>query len=158
MDIYTFAKEIPLNRQGTLIIKHKLKNCASSLAFDSPFRRKSFSLLKSSLCNSGFPRLSRKIDVPARYSSRSCGPICTGGHPAMRGATESKVSLAPFCLAERQVSPSALRSPPLPSLLVPGRVHCFCCHRASFNALRHTRAQNFALFPYIRVLVRRIYQ
>lgn len=41
----------------------------------------------------------------------------------MRGATESKVRLAPFCLADRQVSPSVLRSPPLPSLLVPGRVH-----------------------------------
>lgn len=84
----------------------------------------SLSLSKSRRHKLAFPRLSQKIDVLARYSSRSCGPICTGGHPAMRGATESKVRLASFCLAERQVSPSALRSPsPLASLLVPGRVH-----------------------------------
>jgi len=76
--------------------------------------------------------------------------------------SESKVRLARFCLAERQVSPSARsiapRSFPL-VIPVPGGESlsaCFCCCTPPLSRTR-TRAQNFALFPYIRVLVRRTY-
>lgn len=43
------------------------------------------------------------------------GPICTGGHLAVRGAVESKVRLAPFCLAERQVLAVCALVPSRPS-------------------------------------------
>lgn len=108
--------------------------------------------VKSTLCNfdeAGFPRLPRKIDVPAWFRSRSRGPICTGGHLAVRGATESKVRLFPFCLAERQVSPSA-RPPPLlpPSPLEEYTSSCFCCHRASHapSACACTRARRISRY------------
>lgn len=81
---------------------------------------------------------------------RARGLICTGGHLAARGATESKVRLVPFCLAERQVSPSARPPPPPPLLplasphLTPGRVSTLVRAFVAIAPLTRTRAHMHA--------------
>lgn len=73
--------------------------------------------------------------------------------PRRAWCTGIESEIGSFCLAERQVSPSAPPpSPPPKSALTRAFVALALLSRTQ------TRAQNFALFPYIRVLVRRIYQ
>lgn len=138
--------------QEVIVFKHKFKNCTSfSLAFDSLFHRGyifSLFLSKSSLCNSA--------------SSDSHG--CPGKSMSWRDiARDRAVQFAqvaiPPCVVQRNRKwdwlrsawPSAksrrLRSARLLLLFLPLSCleectsSCFCCHRASFNALRHARAE-----------------
>lgn len=83
------------------------RRARSRRAFESSsFRQPGVRKSQASAHASRIPTLVRKIDFPARSRSN----LHRWPSPDVRGTTESKVRLAPFCLAERQAS-SVCRAP-----------------------------------------------